>query len=182
MNTPNKLTILRVLLIPAICVLIALREYLGAAVCFAAAALTDFLDGMIARRCNQITVFGKFLDPVADKLLVLTAMIMLCGQGMLPAWAVAVVAARELAVDGLRLVANSSGTVVAAKLPGKIKTTLQLLCVLSALLLGKHLATDILTAAMAAMTVFSGALYFRELWKYVWKPEENTEAKTEETK
>ena len=169
MNTPNKLTVTRVLLIPVVCVLVALEQYVWAAGVFAVGALTDFLDGYLARRDGLVTVFGKFLDPVADKLLVLTAMIMLTEKGLLPAWAVAVVAARELAVDGLRLVASGSGKVVAAKMPGKIKTTLQLLCVLSAMLLKTHWLTAVLTAAMALMTVYSGALYFRELWHYVWK-------------
>ena len=108
-------------------------------------------------------MFGKFADPVADKLLVLTAMIMLTEQGLLPAWAVCVVAARELAVDGLRLVASGKGQVVAAKMPGKIKTTLQFLCVLSALLPVPQAVRLVLTIAMAVMTVVSGALYFTSL-------------------
>ena len=171
MNTPNKLTILRVLLIPPVCVLIALGQYVWAAGVFAVAALTDFLDGYLARRDGLVTVFGKFLDPVADKLLVLTAMIMLTEKGLLPAWAVVIVAARELAVDGLRLVASGSGKVVAAKLPGKIKTVLQLLCVLSALILRVHPVTTALTVAMAVMTVVSGGIYFKELGGEVFKKE-----------
>ena len=172
MNLPNKLTILRVVLVPAVCVLIGLGLYPWAAAVFALAALTDFLDGYLARRDGLVTVFGKFLDPVADKLLVLTAMIMLAEKGLLPAWAAVVVAVRELAVDGLRLVASGSGKVVAAKMPGKIKTVLQLCCVLSALILGRHAVTTILTAAMAVMTVYSGALYFRELGGEVLKEKE----------
>ena len=168
MNTPNKLTILRVLLIPFICVLIALERYPWAAAFFAVAAFTDFLDGYLARRDGLVTVFGKFLDPVADKLLVLTAMIMLCEKAIIPAWAAVIVAARELAVDGLRLVASGSGKVVAAKMPGKIKTVLQLLSVLSALILRAHPVTMALTIAMAVMTVISGGLYFKELWQVVW--------------
>ena len=172
MNLPNKLTILRVVLVPAVCVLIGLGLYPWAAAVFALAALTDFLDGYLARRDGVVTVFGKFLDPVADKLLVLTAMIMLAEKGLLPAWAAVVVAARELAVDGLRLVASGSGKVVAAKMPGKIKTVLQLMCVLSALILGRHVITTVLTVAMAVMTVYSGALYFRELGGEVLKEKE----------
>ena len=169
MNLPNKLTILRVVLVPAVCVLIGLGLYPWAAAVFALAALTDFLDGYLARRDGLVTVFGKFLDPVADKLLVLTAMIMLAEKGLLPAWAAVVVAARELAVDGLRLVASGSGKVVAAKMPGKIKTVLQLCCVLSALILGRHAVTTVLTAAMAVMTVISGGIYFKELGGEVFK-------------
>ena len=169
MNLPNKLTILRVVLVPAVCMLIGLGLYPWAAAVFTLAALTDFLDGYLARRDGLVTVFGKFLDPVADKLLVLTAMIMLAEKGLLPAWAAVVVAARELAVDGLRLVASSSGKVVAAKMPGKIKTVLQLMCVLSALILGRHAVTTVLTAAMAVMTVISGGIYFKELGGEVFK-------------
>ena len=163
MNLPNRLTVLRVALVPAVCLLIGLGLYPWAAAVFALGALTDFLDGYLARRDGLITVFGKFLDPVADKLLVLTAMIMLTEKGLLPAWAAVIVAARELAVDGLRLVASGSGKVVAAKMPGKIKTVLQLLCVLSALILRVHPVTTVLTIAMAVMTVVSGAIYFKEL-------------------
>ena len=172
MNLPNRLTVLRVALVPAVCLLIGLGLYPWAAAVFALAALTDFLDGYLARRDGLVTVFGKFLDPVADKLLVLTAMIMLAEKGLLPAWAAVVVAARELAVDGLRLVASGSGKVVAAQMPGKIKTVLQLMCVLSALILGRHAVTTVLTAAMAVMTVYSGALYFRELGGEVLKEKE----------
>ena len=169
MKLPNKLTILRVVLVPAVCVLIGLGLYPWAAAVFTLAALTDFLDGYLARRDGLVTVFGKFLDPVADKLLVLTAMIMLAEKGLLPAWAAVVVAARELAVDGLRLVASGSGKVVAAKMPGKIKTVLQLMCVLSALILGRHVITTVLTAAMAVRTVSSGGIYFKELGGEVFK-------------
>ena len=172
MNLPNRLTVLRVALVPVVCLLIGLGLYPWAAAVFALGALTDFLDGYLARRDGLITVFGKFLDPVADKLLVLTAMIMLTEKGLLPAWAAVIVAARELAVDGLRLVASGSGKVVAAKMPGKIKTVLQLCCVLSALILGRHVVTTVLTVAMAVMTVVSGGIYFKELWKEVWNNSE----------
>ena len=172
MNLPNRLTVLRVALVPAVCLLIGLGLYPWAAAVFALGALTDFLDGYLARRDGLITVFGKFLDPVADKLLVLTAMIKKKKKGLLPAWAAVIVAARELAVDGLRLVASGSGKVVAAKMPGKIKTVLQLLCVLSALILRVHLVTTVLTVAMAVMTVVSGGIYFKELWKEVWNNSE----------
>ena len=169
MNLPNKLTVLRAALVPVVCVLIGLGLYPWAAAVFAIGAVTDFLDGYLARRDGLVTVFGKFLDPVADKLLVLTAMIMLTEKGLLPAWAVVIVAARDLAVDGLRMVASGSGKVVAAKLPGKIKTVLQLFCVLSALALGVHPVTTVLTAAMAVMTLVSGGIYFRELGGEIFK-------------
>ena len=164
MNLPNKLTLLRICLIPVCLALWALGQPVWSAAVFALAAATDFLDGHIARKRGIVTVFGKFADPVADKILVLTAMIFLCGDGRIPAWAVCLVAARELTVDGLRLVAAGTGKVIAAGWLGKIKTTLQFFCVLSAMLLPQnHVATTILTIAMAIMTLWSGGQY---LWAY----------------
>ena len=164
MNLPNKLTLLRILLIPVCLLLWALGQPVFSAAVFALAALTDFLDGYIARKQNITTVFGKFADPVADKILVLTAMIFLCADGIIPAWAVCIVAARELMVDGLRLVAVGRGPVIAAGWLGKIKTNLQFFCILAGMLLPKgHWITLALTVAMAVMTVWSGA---KDLWGY----------------
>ena len=161
MNLPNKLTILRIIMIPACLILWGLGLNQAAAIVFALAAITDFLDGYIARKKNIVTTFGKFADPVADKILVLTAMIYLTADGILPPWAVCVVAARELMVDGLRLVASGKGSVIAAGWLGKIKTNLQFFCVLAGMLLPVgHLDTLILAIAMAAMTVISGVQYF----------------------
>lgn len=161
MNLPNQLTILRILMIPVCLLLWALGQPVGAAVVFALAAATDFLDGYIARKQNIVTVFGKFADPVADKILVLTAMIFLTADGRLPAWAVSIVAARELMVDGLRLVAVGKGNVIAAGWLGKIKTNLQFFCVLFAMLLpAGHWLTEVLAILMSIMTVWSGAQYF----------------------
>ena len=161
MNLPNQLTLLRVALIPVCLALWALGQPLWAAAVFALAAVTDFLDGYIARKQKIVTVFGKFADPVADKILVLTAMIFLCADGRIPAWAVCVVAARELMVDGLRLVAVGKGNVIAAGWLGKIKTNLQYFCVLSAMLLPPgHWLTLTLAILMTVMTVWSGAQYF----------------------
>ena len=161
MNLPNQLTILRILLIPVCLLLWALSLPVWAAAVFAIAAATDFFDGYIARKRNIVTVFGKFADPVADKMLVLTVMIFLTAGGRIPAWAVCVVAARELMVDGLRLVAVGKGNVIAAGWLGKIKTTLQYGCVLAAMLLPKgHPLTLTLSVVMAAMTVWSGIQYF----------------------
>ena len=163
MNLPNQLTILRVIMIPVCLVLWALGCPIAAAVVFALAAATDFLDGYIARKKNIVTVFGKFADPVADKILVLTTMIFLCAgaDARLPAWAVCIVAARELMVDGLRLVAVGKGNVIAAGWLGKIKTNTQYACVLAAMLLEKdHWVTLALAIIMSVMTVWSGAQYF----------------------
>lgn len=160
MNLPNKLTILRVILIPVCLALWAAGMPYPAMAMFILAAVTDFLDGYIARKQRIVTTFGKFADPVADKILVLATMIFLCGDELLPAWAVSVVAARELMVDGLRLVCAGKGNVIAAGWLGKIKTNLQFFCVIAAMALGRHWLTEVLTALMAAMTVASGAQYF----------------------
>ena len=160
MNLPNKLTLLRICLIPLCLLLWALGLPIPAAIAFAVAAITDFFDGYIARKQNIVTVFGKFADPVADKVLVLTAMVFLCADGHLPAWAVSIVAARELLVDGLRLVAAGKGNVIAAGWLGKIKTNLQYFCVVAAMVLSKgHWLTLTFTILMAIMTVWSGAQY-----------------------
>ena len=169
MNLPNKLTLIRVALIPLCLLLWALNLPIPAAIAFAVAAVTDFFDGYIARKRNIVTVFGKFADPVADKVLVLTAMVFLCADGHLPAWAVSIVAARELLVDGLRLVAAGKGIVIAAGWLGKIKTNLQYFCVVAAMVLPKgHWLTLTFTILMAIMTVWSGAQYVwghREIFK-----------------
>ena len=160
MNLPNRLTLLRICLIPLCLLLWALGLPIPAAIAFAVAAITDFFDGYIARKQNIVTVFGKFADPVADKVLVLTAMVFLCADGHLPAWAVSIVAARELLVDGLRLVAAGKGNVIAAGWLGKIKTNLQYFCVVAAMVLPKgHWLTLTFTILMAIMTVWSGAQY-----------------------
>lgn len=164
-NVPNRLTILRMALIPVIILLIALQCYLVAAILFTIGAITDFLDGYLARKYKVVTVFGKFLDPVADKLLVLTSMIMLCAapegglQVHLPAWLVCIVAARDLLIDGLRMVASSRGTIIAAGPLGKVKTVLQLIMIISILLRVPAVLSIILMVLMGLMTVISGADY-----------------------
>ncbi len=164
MNLPNRLTLVRIFLIPVMAALQMLDLYPWALAVFLAAALTDFLDGYLARKNDQVTVFGKFADPVADKLLVLCALIVLCAQGRIHAGLVCIVAARELAVDGLRLVAAGRGRVVSASWAGKIKTNLQLLCV-ALTMLGAFVPVPraLLTASawlMAAATGISGVQYF----------------------
>ena len=167
MNVPNKLTLSRILLIPAVLALQWAKVYPAALAVFAVAAFTDFLDGYLARKNNQITVFGKFADPVADKLLVLCSMIVLAEHGLMPSWPVCIVAARELAVDGLRLVAAGKNKVVAASMAGKIKTNLQLLCVILCMIRAfapmPEAVILIVCALMSAATVYSGFLYFRDL-------------------
>ena len=131
MNLPNKLTILRVLMIPFF-VLFMLWDITGAAdkwiaaAIFIVASLTDMLDGKIARKYNLVTNFGKFMDPLADKLLVSAAMICLVEMGRLPAWIVIVIISREFIISGFRLIASDNGVVIAASYWGKFKTVFQM--------------------------------------------------------
>ena len=160
MNLPNKLTILRVAMIP-LCLLFALLGFhTAAAAVFGLAALTDLLDGHIARKHNMVTNFGKFADPVADKILVLSVMIVLLYQGLFPWWAVCVVAIRELAVDGLRLGAVEQGLVIPAGKLGKFKTNAQIFSVLAALLFLPGWLVMALAVIMSVLTVISGIQYF----------------------
>jgi CDP-diacylglycerol--glycerol-3-phosphate 3-phosphatidyltransferase len=127
MNLPNKLTVLRVIMIPFF-VLFMLTDFAGAAskyvalAIFCIASFTDFLDGYLARRDNLVTNFGKFMDPLADKLLVCSALICLIPQGKLETWIVLVIIAREFIISGFRLVASDNGIVIAASYWGKFKT------------------------------------------------------------
>ena len=136
MNLPNKLTLLRVVLIPVFVVLLLLeggQNYtlrIAALIVFCIASFTDFLDGQIARRNNLVTNFGKFMDPLADKLLVCSALICMIELGQLPSWYVITVIAREFIISGFRLVAADSGIVIAASWWGKFKTTFQMFTVI----------------------------------------------------
>lgn len=161
MNLPNRLTILRVLLIPLCVLLIMVSWYLLAAIVFALAALTDLLDGYLARRDNLVTNFGKFADPVADKILALSVMVALLARGLYPWWAVCIVVARELAVDGLRLVSVEQGVVIPAGTLGKNKTNAQFFSILSALLFLPGWLTMALVIVMSVLTIISGVQYFR---------------------
>lgn len=135
MNLPNKLTVLRVLMVPFF-VLFMLTDIGGAAnkwialIIFCVASLTDMLDGKIARARNLVTNFGKFMDPLADKLLVCSAMICLIQTGQLAAWIVVIIIAREFIISGFRLIASDNGVVIAASYWGKFKTTFQMLMVI----------------------------------------------------
>ena len=139
MNLPNKLTILRVILIPFFVFFMIAPYFEGygnyvATAIFIVASLTDMLDGKIARKYNLVTNFGKFMDPLADKLLVCSAMICLIETGQLAAWIVIVIIAREFIISGFRLVASDSGIVIAASYWGKFKTVFQMLMVIVLLL------------------------------------------------
>ena len=167
MNLPNRLTLLRVIMVPVMVLLCAISLWPWALAVFVLAAVTDALDGYLARKHGLVTDLGKFLDPVADKALVICAFVCLCAAKVLPAWFVCLVVFRELAVDGLRLAASAKGTVVAAALTGKIKTVLQMLLAaagfLSLFLPLPGFILPCLTAAAAVMTAWSGILYFVRL-------------------
>ena len=161
MNLPNKLTIFRVILIPFFVVLLlfditAYDKWIALAI-FIVASLTDFLDGYIARKYNLVTNFGKFMDPLADKLLVCSAMICLVELARIPAWVVIVIIAREFIISGFRLVASDNGVVIAASYWGKFKTTFQILmiCLMIADLEPLILITQIVMWVALALTVIS---------------------------
>jgi len=173
MTTASKITLVRVILIPVFmaCLLLAIGSeqldylrYVALGV-FVVASLSDFLDGYIARHYNQVTDFGKFLDPLADKLLVTSALIIFVQWMRMPAWAVVIVVAREFAVTGLRLVAVQSGRVIAAGKSGKLKTASTLVGLTAMMLFtGSQTFDWIVTIVIVLTTVYSGVEYFVKNW------------------
>lgn len=175
MTTASKITLVRVLFIPIYMVTMYLSQgkaglwmYVSLGI-FVIASLTDFVDGYIARHYHQVTDFGKFLDPLADKLLTIAAMAMFCQWGVFPAWALMIVLTREFAVTGLRLVAAPKGKVIAAGWSGKIKTasTMVGLCAMMALP-GIDVLSTIVIAVIVVTTVYSGVEYFIQNWNCLW--------------
>lgn len=161
MNLPNKLTVLRVILIIPF-VILMLTEMVPyskwiALVIFCIASLTDLLDGMIARKYNLVTNFGKFMDPLADKLLVCAAMICLLDMGILPAWAVIIIISREFVISGFRLIASDNGVVIAASYWGKFKTVFQMAMIIMMIANIEILAvvTTIVMYVAVALTIIS---------------------------
>ena len=157
MNLPNKLTVLRVILIPFFVVSMMIENganqtfrYVAAAI-FIIASLTDMLDGKIARKYNLVTNFGKFMDPLADKLLVCSALICLIQLGQLPAWMVIIIVSREFIISGFRLVAAEQGIVIAASYWGKFKTTFQMIAVVLMILNFEALSAVTLICTWAAL-------------------------------
>lgn len=149
MNLPNKLTIFRIILIPFFVFFLLAPYFEGygnyiAVVIFIFASLTDLLDGKIARKYNLVTDFGKFMDPLADKLLVCAALICLVESGQLPAWIVIIIISREFIISGFRLVASDNGVVIAASYWGKFKTTFQMLMIIVLILNIPHTFFDVL--------------------------------------
>lgn len=203
MNLANKLTIFRMILVPIMVIFAYLPiggDVYGVAipmiimdVIFIIASITDKLDGYIARSRNQVTTFGKFLDPLADKILVLTAMVILVEKEKLPAWIPVIVLAREFIVSGFRLVAvEKGGIVIAASVWGKLKTVTQMIALIFAFvdvggfftfvsggLTGGHLVINIISSIMMAIstvaTIFSG-------WNYVWGGRNLFKESSEESK
>lgn len=164
-NIPNALTVGRILIIPLFILLLTLWNTVGshvlAAIIFALASMTDYLDGYLARKWKVVTNFGKFADPMADKILVMAAFIMLVELNLAPAWIVAIIVCRELAVTGLRLLlVETGGTVLAAAIPGKIKTFSQMFAIIF-LLLHWSLLGQIMLYIALFFTLYSGYDYFK---------------------
>ena len=163
MTTANKLTILRVLMIPAFLVVLYWgfpgSRYVALGI-YIVACLTDLLDGYIARHYNQVSDFGKFMDPLADKCLVMAALCCFVEQGDMLAWILAVVLVREFAVSGMRLVAVEKGRVIAAGWSGKIKTASTMVCICLILFGIPHWLNIVCQIIILVTTVYSGAEYF----------------------
>ncbi|WP_125704039.1 CDP-diacylglycerol--glycerol-3-phosphate 3-phosphatidyltransferase [Lacticaseibacillus daqingensis] len=178
MNLPNKLTTVRMFLIPVFTLLLVFDwpsgqvtmgsttiawSWVIGTIIFVVASLTDFADGQIARRNHLVTNYGKFADPLADKLLVMTAFIFLTAQGTIPAWGTAIILWRELAVTGLRLLLANGGEVMAAAWPGKIKTTTQMFAIIFLMMKDFGLTLPIgvtLFYVAVFFTLYSGIEYF----------------------
>lgn len=182
MNLPNKLTMLRVFMVPFFMIFAAMAGFgtaqynptaqLVAGVIFAIASFTDFLDGYLARKNNLVTDFGKFMDPLADKMLTTAAFIYMVVDGVCSPVVLAIILFREFAVAGVRMIAAESGTVIAANIWGKVKTVLQMLTVIlyyivpsfmsASDMMGFSLVVQVLCWAVAAVTLLSGGIY---LWQ-----------------
>ena len=175
MTTASKITLVRVFMIP----LVMIAMYLSKGVSglwmwislglFVIASVTDFIDGQIARKCNQVSDFGKFLDPLADKLLTIAVMTVFCEWGRFPAWALMIVLTREFAVTGLRLVAVGKGTVIAAGWSGKVKTASTMIGLCAVLVFPQNvILLWVVTAVIVVTTVYSGVEYFIKNWNCLW--------------
>lgn len=191
MNLANKLTLFRVILVPVFLVLMGVEaiplRFVWALLVFALASITDMLDGKVARKYNMITDFGKFLDPLADKILVAAALICFVEQGWTHAWIVAVILMREFAVSGVRLVVASSEEkkVIPANIWGKLKTAFTMVAIVVILviaaagqifaavaiseqwLMAITITRDVLMYIACALTVISGVIYIRDYWSYI---------------
>ena len=175
MTTASKITLVRVFMIPLVMIAMYLSKGVSglwmwvALGLFVIASVTDFIDGQIARKCNQVSDFGKFLDPLADKLLTIAVMTMFCEWGRFPAWALMIVLTREFAVTGLRLVAVGKGTVIAAGWSGKVKTASTMVGLILWMLLPENTMVGLVVSAVIVVTtVYSGIEYFIKNWNCLW--------------
>lgn len=177
MNLPNKLTVIRMIIVPFFVFFLLYdngQNYtfrMIALVLFIIASLTDTLDGKIARKYHLITDFGKFMDPLADKLLVCSALICLIQLGQIPAWMVVIIIGREFVISGFRLVASDNGVVIPANYWGKFKTTFQMIAVILMILdiPALHLLTVIITWIALILTVISLCTYIAQNYKILLK-------------
>jgi len=167
MNLPNKLTVLRVVLVPFFVAALLISKSVepmkwAALVLFIVASLTDLLDGKIARKYNLVTTFGKFMDPLADKVLTISGMICLIELGRIPSWIVVIIVAREFIISGFRLIATEHGIVIAANYWGKFKTTFQMIMIILMIMNIPQLqiVTNIVMWIALALTLIS-------LWTYI---------------
>ncbi len=191
MNLANKLTLFRVVLVPVFLVFMGVEaiplRYLWALVVFGLASLTDMLDGKVARKYNMITDFGKFLDPLADKVLVAAALVCFVEEGWTYAWVVAVILMREFTVSGIRLVAASSDKklVIPANIWGKLKTAFTMVAIVAILIMGaagqllpvgmisegwllaEKIIRDVLMYLACLLTVISGVIYMKDYWVFI---------------
>jgi CDP-diacylglycerol---glycerol-3-phosphate 3-phosphatidyltransferase len=175
MNTPNKLTMLRIFMVPVFMVFLMFSKIpfhmIFALAVFILASVTDLIDGRLARKRNQITNFGKLMDPLADKLLVTSALICFVGLGLTDVWAVVIIIAREFLVTSIRLIAAGSGKVIAASMWGKVKTNSQIIAIV-AIMLGCSFSLPVMVGEIfvwvaAAFTVVSGVQYAMSSREYL---------------
>ena len=175
MTTASKITMVRVFLIPVMMVTLYFSGgqsgtwmWVSLGI-FVVGSLSDYIDGQIARRCNQVTDFGKFLDPLADKLLTIAVMTVFCQWGRFPAWALMIVLTREFAVTGLRLVAAPKGRVIAAAWSGKVKTASTMVGLILWMMLPENTIVGLIVSAVIVLTtVYSGVEYFIKNWSCLW--------------
>ena len=163
MNLPNKLTLLRIVLVPVFMAVLYMgfpgADWVALAI-FIIASFTDLLDGKIARKYNLVTDFGKFADPLADKILVTAAMLWFVELGQMPAWALLIVVTREFAVSGLRMLASNKGRVIAAGWSGKVKTASTMVCIVLMFLPIGSILNTLCVGIIVVTTIYSGVEYF----------------------
>ncbi|MEN6319906.1 MAG: CDP-diacylglycerol--glycerol-3-phosphate 3-phosphatidyltransferase [Syntrophaceae bacterium] len=178
LNLPNTITMLRVSVIPVLFFLLLSPEQTGSLVIaafFAIAALTDFLDGYVARKYEIVTVMGKFLDPIADKLIINTAMILMIPIGRIPAWIVAVIITRDFIVDGIRAIASTEGSIIQASILGKQKTICQAFAVTALMIhypflgIDAHAVGIVILYLALILSVYSGFDYFMKFYREIFK-------------